>query len=207
MTSTTTPSAADPREWDHLQWFQQIVRAVAVARGQRHPDARGQRDLMVGPEIERLGAKRVLLTTTRSLTGSRLVREVTSALGDRCVGRFSDIHAHSPREAVIAGETGLLVRPRDPEALADALCLLLTDPASRARLGEAGRARAVADCGRVRFGGFVAWLAWLAIHIFYLSGFRNRVLVLISWAWSYLTFRRGARIITGVPALPEKGES
>ena len=54
-------------------------------------------------EIERVGAKRVLLLTTRSLTGSRLIREVTSALGDRCVGQFSEIHAHSPREAVIAG--------------------------------------------------------------------------------------------------------
>jgi NADH dehydrogenase len=73
-------------------------------------------------------------------------------------------------------------------------------------LATIGRARAVADFGRIRFGGFVAWLSWLAIHIFYLIGFRNRVLVLISWAWSYLTFRRGARIITGVPRLPEKGE-
>lgn len=57
----------------------------------------------VRAEIERIGAKRVLLLTTRSLTESRLVREVSSALGDRCVGRFSEIHAHSPREAVIAG--------------------------------------------------------------------------------------------------------
>jgi maleylacetate reductase len=57
----------------------------------------------VREEIERIGAKRVLLLTTRSLTASRLVREVTSALADRCVGRFSEIHAHSPREAVIAG--------------------------------------------------------------------------------------------------------
>jgi maleylacetate reductase len=57
----------------------------------------------VREEIERIGARRVLLLTTRSLTGSRLVRDVTSALGDRCVGRFSEIRAHSPREAVIAG--------------------------------------------------------------------------------------------------------
>jgi maleylacetate reductase len=57
----------------------------------------------VPAEIERIGAKRVLLLTTRSLRESRLVREVTAALGDRCVGRFSEIHAHSPREAVIAG--------------------------------------------------------------------------------------------------------
>lgn len=77
---------------------------------------------------------------------------------------------------------------------------------NKGSLATIGRARAVADFGRIRFGGFIAWLAWLAIHIFFLIGFRNRVFVLISWAWSYLTFRRGARIITGVPALPEKGE-
>jgi NADH:ubiquinone reductase (H+-translocating) len=70
-----------------------------------------------------------------------------------------------------------------------------------------GRGKAVGEiAGRVKLSGFPAWVAWLAIHIFFLIGFRNRVLVLISWAWSYLTFRRGARIITGVPPLPEKGE-
>jgi maleylacetate reductase len=58
---------------------------------------------VVPAEIERIGAKRVLLLTTQSLTGSRLIRDVTSALGDRCVGRFAAIRAHSPREAVIAG--------------------------------------------------------------------------------------------------------
>lgn len=67
-------------------------------------------------------------------------------------------------------------------------------------LATIGRARAVADIKGLRFGGFLAWLAWLAVHIFYLIGFRNRVLVLIGWAWHYLTFRRGARIITGVPS-------
>jgi maleylacetate reductase len=66
----------------------------------------------VTAEIERIGAKRVLLLTTRSLADSRLVREVSSALGDRCVGRFSEIHAHSPREAVIAGAA----RAREVEA-------------------------------------------------------------------------------------------
>jgi maleylacetate reductase len=57
----------------------------------------------VREEIERIGAKRVLLLTTRSLTDGALIRNVTSALGDRCVGSFSEIRAHSPREAVIAG--------------------------------------------------------------------------------------------------------
>lgn len=66
-------------------------------------------------------------------------------------------------------------------------------------LATIGRARAVADIKGFRFGGFAAWFAWLAIHIFFLIGFRNRFFVLVGWAWHYLTFRRGARIITGVP--------
>ena len=57
----------------------------------------------VPAEIDRIGAKRVLLLTTQSLTGSRLIRDVTAALGDRCVGQFAAIRAHSPREAVIGG--------------------------------------------------------------------------------------------------------
>ncbi|MCA9755598.1 MAG: NAD(P)/FAD-dependent oxidoreductase [Candidatus Eisenbacteria bacterium] len=63
-------------------------------------------------------------------------------------------------------------------------------------LATIGRARAVADIGSARFSGLPAWLAWMAIHIFFLIGFRNRLLVLFSWAWSYVTFHRGARIIT-----------
>jgi NADH dehydrogenase len=58
-----------------------------------------------------------------------------------------------------------------------------------------GRSRAVAAMGRLRLGGLVAWLAWLLVHVFYLIDFRNRVAVMMEWAWSYLTFRRGARII------------
>jgi NADH dehydrogenase len=69
-------------------------------------------------------------------------------------------------------------------------------------LATIGRARAVADIKGFRFSGFLAWFAWLAIHIFYLIGFRNRFFVLAGWAWHYLTFRRGARIITGVPREP-----
>lgn len=64
-------------------------------------------------------------------------------------------------------------------------------------LATIGRARAVADIGPLHFGGSTAWVAWMAIHIFFLIGFRNRVAVFLSWAWSYLTFRRGMRIITG----------
>jgi NADH dehydrogenase len=64
-------------------------------------------------------------------------------------------------------------------------------------LATIGRAAAVADFGKLRFGGFLAWLAWLGIHIFFLIGFRNRFLVVTQWAWAYLTYQRGARLITG----------
>ena len=66
-------------------------------------------------------------------------------------------------------------------------------------LATIGRARGVADIRGFRFSGFLAWASWLAIHIFFLIGFRNRFFVLANWAWHYLTFRRGARIITGLP--------
>jgi len=60
-----------------------------------------------------------------------------------------------------------------------------------------GRKRAVAEVGKIKLGGLFAWLAWLVVHIYYLIGFRNRVLVFLQWSWSYLTFRRGARLIVG----------
>jgi NADH dehydrogenase len=59
-----------------------------------------------------------------------------------------------------------------------------------------GRSRAVAMMDRLHLSGFLAWLAWLLVHIWYLIGFKNRLVVLIIWAWSYVTYRRGARIIT-----------
>lgn len=67
-------------------------------------------------------------------------------------------------------------------------------------LATIGRARAVANFPVLRFSGFVAWAAWLGIHIWFLIGVRNRLVVFVSWAWSYITFRRGARIITGLPS-------
>ncbi len=63
-------------------------------------------------------------------------------------------------------------------------------------LATIGRAAAVADLGFIKLSGFLAWVAWLTIHIFFLIGFRNRLLVITQWAWAYLTFQRGARLIT-----------
>ena len=60
-----------------------------------------------------------------------------------------------------------------------------------------GRGAAVGDLFGWKMSGRFAWLAWLAIHITFLIGFRNRLIVLLGWAYSYFTHRRGARLITG----------
>lgn len=83
-----------------------------------------------------------------------------------------------------------------------------------------GRSRAIAWARGLRMTGFIAWLAWLFIHVFYLIGFKNRLVVLLNWFWSYVSYKRGARLITStgweptsaktlecaVPALPPKTE-
>jgi len=69
-------------------------------------------------------------------------------------------------------------------------------------LATIGRAAAVAQFGKFEMSGYFAWLAWLFIHVLFLIGFRNRLLVMIQWAWSYLTYERGARLITGGDELP-----
>jgi NADH:ubiquinone reductase (H+-translocating) len=60
-----------------------------------------------------------------------------------------------------------------------------------------GRSRAVAQIGKLQLSGFLAWMAWLTVHIFYLIDFRNRLVVLVDWAWAYFAYRRGSRLITG----------
>jgi NADH dehydrogenase len=69
-------------------------------------------------------------------------------------------------------------------------------------LATIGRSAGIAQFGKVHISGLIAWLSWLFIHIFFLIGFRNRVLVFIQWAWSYFTYERGARLITGDTNLP-----
>ena len=64
-------------------------------------------------------------------------------------------------------------------------------------LATIGRAAAIAQIGKVHLSGLLAWLTWLFVHIMYLIGFRNRVVVMLQWAWSYVTFQRAAWLITG----------
>jgi NADH dehydrogenase len=81
-------------------------------------------------------------------------------------------------------ENDLLGRPRQSFRYVD-----------RGKLATIGRNRAVGEVGGLRFSGRLAWLLWLVVHVYSLIGFRNRVLVLIQWAWAHVTLRRGARLI------------
>jgi NADH dehydrogenase len=72
----------------------------------------------------------------------------------------------------------------------------------KGNLATIGRSAAIAQFGKIHISGFLAWLSWLFVHIFFLIGFRNRIIVLIQWAWSYFTYERGARLITGDQRLP-----
>jgi NADH dehydrogenase len=76
----------------------------------------------------------------------------------------------------------------------------------RGNLATVGRAFGVVVLGPVQLTGWLAWLLWLSVHIFYLIGFRNRLMVLFQWAWAYVTRQRSARLITCEPSAEQDGE-
>ena len=73
----------------------------------------------------------------------------------------------------------------------------------KGNLATIGRSAGVAQIGKLKLSGFPAWLAWLMVHLVFLIGFRNKIAVLVSWTYSYFTYKLGARIITGWPETPE----
>jgi NADH dehydrogenase len=77
----------------------------------------------------------------------------------------------------------------------------------RGTMATIGRSAAVAWIGRLHFSGLFAWLAWLLVHLIFLVGFRNKLAVLLQWAYSYFAYKRGARIITDLPREPTSGTS
>jgi NADH dehydrogenase len=89
---------------------------------------------------------------------------------------------HAARNVILT----LNGRPREPFHYVD-----------KGAMATIGRGAAVAEIGRYKFSGVIAWLLWLFVHILFLIGFRNRVVVLLEWAWSYFSYDRGARLITG----------
>lgn len=70
-------------------------------------------------------------------------------------------------------------------------------------LATIGHSKAVVDFGFVRLKGLIAWILWSVAHVYFLIGFRNRFFVATGWAWSYFTYQRGVRLITGSPAMPK----
>jgi NADH dehydrogenase len=77
---------------------------------------------------------------------------------------------------------------------------------NKGNLATIGRHRAVADFGKIRISGFIAWWLWLFIHILYLAGFRNRLSVLLEWGYAYFTFQRGSRLIADRERLLQVGD-
>ncbi len=72
-------------------------------------------------------------------------------------------------------------------------------------LATIGRRNAVVELGPIQLKGFIGWMFWSAVHIYFLIGIRNRFVVAVTWLWSYVTFKRGARLITEVPPIvPDK---
>ena len=74
-------------------------------------------------------------------------------------------------------------------------------------LSTVGRMSAVAEFGPLKISGLLGWWIWLAAHIYFLIGFRNRLVVMIDWAWAYLTYARHARIIVGAPPGTRPGDA
>jgi len=79
--------------------------------------------------------------------------------------------------------------------MASGLTVLPFHYVDKGQMAAIGRSRAIMQFHKIRMGGFIAWVLWLVIHIYYLIGFKNKFFVLLDWAWAYLTFKRGARLI------------
>jgi NADH dehydrogenase len=74
-------------------------------------------------------------------------------------------------------------------------------------LATIGRKAAVIDFGWIHLRGFIAWMIWTVVHVYFLIGFRNRLIVALTWLWAYFTFQRGARLITGPHTRGRRGRS
>jgi NADH dehydrogenase len=149
-----------------------------------------------------LGAK---LGAPIDRTGRVIVEPDCSVPGHRNIFVAGDLASFGDRQAVpgvapAAMQMGRHVARaiRDDLAGRDRRAFRYFDKGSLATIG---RAAAVAEFGALRLSGFAAWLVWVFVHIMYLVGFRNRLIVLVQWAWAWLFHQRGIRLITGQPVV------
>jgi len=136
--------------------------------------------------------------------GRVIVEPDLSIPGHPEVSVIGDLAALPWHQPPVPG-TGPAAKQMGRRAAANLLARLAGKPVKRFRyrdygsLATIGRSKAVALLGRIKLSGYPAWLMWLVAHIFFLIGFRNRLAVLIDWAWAYWTFERSARIISEPP--------
>lgn len=140
----------------------------------------------IGAELDRGG--RVIVAPDLSVP----VYPELFAAGDLAAAKSSDGFAPGVAPAAIQMGRHAAVNIKRLVAKKDTLPFVYAD---KGMLATIGRSRAVAQLGRLRFRGWIAWMLWLMIHIFFLIGFRNRVMVMLDWTAAYITFNRGARII------------
>lgn len=172
---------------DHVQAGGLVIptQTVVWAAGNRASPLLTQ----LGVPLDRVG--RVIVTPECTVPGHPEVFVLGDAAScDRGNGTplpgLCPVAIQQGRFAAVAIRRDLAGKPRLPFRYTD-----------RGQLAVIGRGRGVADLGRLKFSGLLAWLAWVFVHIFWLIGFRNRVIVMFHWAVSYVTYARGARIITG----------
>lgn len=195
---------------------------VTVQTGARVTDISENRlEVRRGEEADFIEARTILWTAgVRATPVAQVLSQRTGAMQDR-MGRIvvePDLTIRGYPEILVLGDLAHLA-PEDKEPLPAVAPVAIQQGQYAARLVQArlegrsigpfsyfdrgnlaviGRNAAVAEIGRLRFGGFIAWLLWVFIHIVYLIEFDNRLLVLFRWAWNYWTRKRGARLIVGV---------
>ena len=157
------------------------------------PIDRGGR-VLVQPDLSVPGHPEVFVAgDLASLVDANGVKVPGVAQGALQMGRHvAQIIAHETRVARSAAEP----QPRPAFAYKD-----------KGSMATIGRSAAVAELGRLHLHGWFAWVAWLLVHLLFLVGFRSKVSVLINWMYSYFTFKRGARIITGVSGEKSAGSA
>lgn len=150
----------------------------------------------LGAEADRMGR---VIVDSRCRPASLTDQQNVYVIGD--IAHFKGEEGHPlPGVATVAMQQGKYVAEliQNPARTAP---FVYKDPGSMATIG---RHRAVVQKDRLRLTGFVAWLAWLFVHLIKLMSMRNKVLVFVQWTWSYLTWERGARLITGRTPKPRR---
>ena len=171
------------------------ARTVIWAAGVAAASIAGRLAEAAGAETDRAG--RITVEPDLTLPGHPEVM----ALGDMVRVKSADGERAGPARASRRWRCSRAATPRpSSSAGSPASRSSRSATSTRATSPRSGRARAVAEIKGLHFGGPLAWLLWLGIHIFYLIGFQNRILVLTRWSFSFLTRGRGARLITGESA-------